>query len=71
MKTLQEQAHEAVQLLPDEKLPDLIQYAYFLRYAPNFKDYTQKVSEGKPLRQAGRLKGQVWMSDDFNDPMDF
>jgi prevent-host-death family protein len=25
--------------------------------------------EAKPIRRPGRLKGQIWMSDDFDDPL--
>ena len=25
--------------------------------------------ETKPIRRPGRLKGQLWMSDDFDDPL--
>ena len=27
------------------------------------------LSEPRPKRQAGQLKGKIWMSDDFDEPM--
>lgn len=27
------------------------------------------LARAKPLRQPGRLKGQIWISDDFDDPL--
>jgi len=29
-----------------------------------------KLLNGKKPRQAGGLKGKIWMSDDFNEPLD-
>ena len=69
MKTLREQAIEAINKLQEEKIPDLIQFASFLRIYPNYRNMAKKVAEGKPLRQAGLLEGQIWMSDDFNDSL--
>ena len=28
------------------------------------------ISDKQPLRKAGSLKGKIWMSDDFDDPLD-
>lgn len=58
--TLQDQIVDAVHTLPEDKLPEPFHFI--------------KILQGtyvKPLRQEGILKGQVWMSDDFNEPLDF
>lgn len=56
--------------VPAGKKQELIQFAEFLRDA-----HQKALSEGRKKRDRPRLlgvlKGQIWMSDDFNDPMDF
>ena len=62
--TLQQQAVQAVQVLPDDKLPLLIQFASFLKSSPQIGlDETH----GKTKRRIGRLKGKIRMADDFNE----
>ena len=71
--TLQQQAMYAVQLLPEEKLPVLIEFARFLNQTdlPNGIAGTgaSAISE-KRRALAGVLKGQVKMADDFNETPD-
>ena len=69
--TLQQQAFQEIQALPDEKLPSLIQFARFLQWG--FKtDNASSAKKQKPVRKLGRLKGEIWMADDFNEtPLEF
>ena len=68
--TLQQQALRAVQVLPEEKLPVLIEFARFLGQTdiagrmPG--QQFSKISERRRAL-AGVLKGQVKMADDFNE----
>lgn len=68
--TLQQQALYAVQVLPEEKLPVLIEFARFLKQT----SVTDQMSgaHGSELSErrralAGVLKGQVKMAEDFNE----
>ena len=69
MMTLQQRAIQAVQVLPDEKLPLLIQFASFLKSSPQI---ALDETHGNSKRKIGRLKGKIWMADDFNEtPSEF
>ena len=65
--TLREQALKAGEDVPESKLPELIQFANFLRIS--LATFDNK--ENKPLRHGGWVKGEIFMSEDFNDPLDF
>lgn len=65
--TLKEEALQAVEEVPEYKLDSLIQFARFLRYEAQLEENNAK----KPRRHGGWIKGEIWMSDDFNDPMEF
>ena len=66
--TLQQQAVQAIEVLPESKLPTLIQFARFLNNSP---DVVQGTSDA-PIRRFGRLKGKIKMTDDFNEtPAEF
>ena len=68
--TLQQQAVQAVQVLPESKLPSLIQFARFLK-----DDTSEAIIEESgvaPVRKFGRLKGKIHMAEDFNEtPAEF
>ncbi len=70
--TLKEEALQAVEEVPEEKLPSLIDFARYLKssYEAELNEAKAK-TEKKPRRHGGWIKGEIWMSDDFNDPMDF
>ncbi|MBQ7578141.1 MAG: DUF2281 domain-containing protein [Synergistaceae bacterium] len=53
--------------VPAGKIPELLDFARFLRES---HDRSTQNKRTKP-RLVGALEGKVWMSDDFNDPMDF
>ena len=67
--TLQQQAVQIVQVLPESKLPSLIDYARFLN---NDIDEAKGSSDSTPVRKFGRLKGKICMTEDFNEtPAEF
>ena len=59
--TLKQQAFQVVQVLPDNKLKTLIEFAHFLAKAPE-----AEIKSTHQVRKPGILKGQIWMADDFN-----
>ena len=69
--TLQQQALHAVQLLPEEKLPVLIEFARFLNQTNSAGQIVSPASSSviSQRRRAlsGILNGQVKMADDFNE----
>ena len=56
--------------VPAGKRQELLQFANFLN-----ETHQKAINSGMKKRDrprlVGVLKGQVWISDDFNDPMDF
>ena len=65
--TLREEALKAVEDVPECKLPELIQFANFLKISLA----TSEKKENKPLRHGGWVKGEIFMAEDFNDPLEF
>ena len=64
---------EKIKLLPLEKQQEFENYAEFLlqKYEQQFPVDTESLAERR-RRLAGRLKGQIWMADDFNEtPEDY
>ena len=67
--TLQQQAVQAIQVLPESKLPSLIQFARFLN---DTSDVVVEEIKTTPVRRFGRLKGKIHMAEDFNEtPAEF
>ncbi len=64
--TLREEILEIVKGLPEDKLNAAIYYARYLT-----DQHKEGAEDVKPVRQGGWVKGEIWMSDDFNEPMDF
>ena len=72
--TLQQQAQRAVELLPEEKLPVLIDFARFLNQS-DLTGRTVSFVDSSAISQRRReilgiLKGQVHMAEDFNETPD-
>ena len=69
--TLQQQALRAVQLLPEDKLPVLIEFARFLNQTDSADQIVSparsSVVSQRRSALSGILKGQVYMADDFNE----
>lgn len=71
--TLQQEALQAIQVIPDDKLPFLIQFARFLSSSdvPEIiQEDSAKTTAEKRSNMAGILKGKIKMADDFNDTPD-
>ena len=54
--------------VPAGKKQELIQFAQFLIDSQSGHAKDERV---KPVRQGGWVKGEIWMSEDFNDPLEF
>lgn len=69
--TLQQQATEVIEVVPEEKLPMLIEFAQFLSASSKQEFAVQKrdtlSTKAKRRRIAGRLKGRIKIASDFND----
>lgn len=68
--TLCQEAITAVRLLPEDKLPQLIQFVRFLN--PSTKEKTEPAlkPQNETRRTPGSFSGKVIMSDDFDDTPD-
>ena len=53
--------------IPAGRKQELLQFAEFLAGKKNPEGATEK----KTRRSGGWVKGKIWMSDDFNDPLEF
>ena len=67
--TLQQQALHAVQVLPEEKLPVLIEFARSVADRMTGPQLSEISERRRAL--AGVLKGQVKMAEDFNETPEF
>ena len=56
--------------IPAGRKQELMQFAQFLKEAHKKTVNAPKTKRDKP-RLVGALEGRVWMSDDFNDPLEF
>lgn len=70
--TLQQEAVQAIQIVPEEKLPFLIQFARFLSSSDNsvMIQPIQNDTQKKRSLMSGILKGKIKMSEDFNETPD-
>ena len=70
--TLREEVVQLISEVPDNKLNTLMQFARILKETKNndSKSENNYDDEIKAVRHGGWVK-KIWMSDDFNDPMDF
>lgn len=66
--TLEQQAIDIIAALPTDKLSYVMSYAKFL--LAEEKDSLPHIEEKEFIRQPGILKGQIKMSDDFNETPD-
>lgn len=68
--SLRQEAMTAVKLLPEDKLPQLIQFVRFLN--PSEKEASVPVlkSQNTARRTPGEFPGKVIMSDDFDETPD-
>ena len=67
--TLREEILRDIENVPESSLQLLLQFVRFLRESPVIPVKREKKKRDRP-RLLGVLEGQVWMSDDFNEPME-
>ncbi len=56
--------------IPAGKKQELLNFAQFLKEMHDKAKNTPKQKRERP-RLVGALEGKIWMSDDFNDPLEF
>ena len=59
-----------LEAIPAGKKKELLQFAQFLAEDAGSSD-SEADTETKVYRKGGWVKGKIWMSDDFNDPLEF
>ena len=69
MMTLREEIMHDIENVPESSLQLLLQFVRFLREAPAVPAKRERKKRDRP-RLLGVLEGQVWMSDDFNEPLE-
>ena len=67
--TLREEILHDIESVPESSLQLLLQFVRFLRESPVVPAKRERKKRDRP-RLLGVLEGQVWMSDDFNEPME-
>ena len=67
---LREEALMMLEQVPEYKMSELIHFMRFLAECPVDLGRQEK-PKGSPCRLLGVLKGKVWMSDDFNDKLEY
>jgi hypothetical protein len=65
-ENLKEKLFEAFEELPTESQAEVVDFTEFLREKQLKK---RSENEGENKRIAGLNKGEIWMSDDFNDEL--
>ena len=68
--TFTEDELKILESIPAGKKQDLLQFAAFLKDAHEKVKDAPKKKRDRP-RLVGVLEGKVWMSEDFNDPLEF
>ncbi len=68
--TLKEEILHDINDVPESSLQTLLQFVRFLRESPVIQAKHEKKKRNRP-RLVGVLEGQVWISEDFNDPLEF
>ena len=70
---MSEELMNTMKLLSPDKRQEVVDFAAYLlqKYKPTSNSDNQELAERR-MKLAGRLKGQIWMADDFNEtPEDF
>ncbi len=57
---------QKIKQIPEQYFAEVVNFLDLLQY----KIRAQQAEEKKPKRQLGLLKGQIWMSDDFDEPLE-
>ena len=64
--TLREEIMQNINEVPENSLTLLLQFVRFLK-----EEAKMEKLEKKTIRHGGWVKGEIWMSDDFDDPLEF
>ncbi len=56
--------------LSDEAIMEVVRFVRFMKYEAQNNPAMIGKSEKKKFRTAGKYRGQGWMADDFDAPMD-
>ena len=67
---LSEEDLKVLEGVPAGKWHEVMDFARYL-IASSEKEKIPEAKQDKPYRSGGWVEGEIWMSDDFNDPMDF
>lgn len=67
---LSEEDLKVLEAVPAGKWHEVMDFARYL-IASSEKERTAEVRKEKQHRSGGWVKGEIWMSDDFGDPMEF
>ena len=57
---------EKIKQIPQEYIAEVVNFLDLLQY----KIRAEQPAKEKPKRQLGLLKGQIWMADDFDAPLE-
>jgi hypothetical protein len=68
--TIEQIIQSKIGILPEQKQAEVLNFLNFL-IASQSEVHSQQESDAQPKRQRvlGLNKGEIWMSDDFNDPL--
>lgn len=69
--SLDEEVLKVVAIMPDALKIEILHYAEYLisKHSHN-SEISVQLEKPKKKRQAGVLKGKIWMSDDFDEPLE-
>lgn len=63
---------QIVSQMPENLKQELLHYAKYLmeNYSENINDASSEIEKPKKRNGFGILKGKIWMSDDFDEPLE-
>ncbi len=69
--SLDEEVLKVFESMPDSLKLEVLHYAEYLisKHSQN-SEISSQLQKPKKKRQAGTLKGKIWMSDDFDEPLE-
>lgn len=68
MNALYNEAIAEFETVPESMFSELIEFIKFLKFKAN--NNSAETQEAKPIRKPGALKGKIFMSDDFDEPLE-
>ena len=64
---LREKDIKELEKVPAGKWHEVMDFARYMIESAK----SERLRENKPIRHGGWVEGEIWMSDDFDDPMEF